>query len=292
MARIAVYGRAFESEKVDSYVKVLELIKKYSSEAYIHKNITDCCKEYNHELSGTFKIFDKQVDLPDTTDVIISIGGDGTFLEAVSFISDKNIPIIGVNVGRLGYLATISLDDVESAIIAIKERSYKIEERTMIQVAINDKKLNNHFALNEVAIQKKETSMIKIKTYIDDVFLNTYWADGLIISTPTGSTAYSLSVGGPIVIPGSENFVLSPIAPHNLSARPLIIPDKSVIRCKVESRDSKVLVSVDNNSYVVDSDIEVIVKKASHTIKIASVEKSDYFSTLREKLLWGVDIRN
>lgn len=292
MARIAVYGRAFESEKVDSYVKVLEVIKKYSSEAYIHKNITDCCKEYNHELSGTFKIFDKQVDLPDTTDVIISIGGDGTFLEAVSFISDKNIPIIGVNVGRLGYLATISLDDVESAIIAIKERSYKIEERTMIQVAINDKKLNNHFALNEVAIQKKETSMIKIKTYIDDVFLNTYWADGLIISTPTGSTAYSLSVGGPIVIPGSENFVLSPIAPHNLSARPLIIPDKSVIRCKVESRDSKVLVSVDNNSYVVDSDIEVIVKKASHTIKIASVEKSDYFSTLREKLLWGVDIRN
>ncbi|MCT4640268.1 MAG: NAD kinase [Bacteroidales bacterium] len=292
MARIAVYGRAFESEKVDSYVKVLELIKKYSSEAYIHKNITDCCKEYNHELSGTFKIFDKQVDLPDTTDVIISIGGDGTFLEAVSFISDKNIPIIGVNVGRLGYLATISLDDVESAIIAIKERSYKIEERTMIQVAINDKKLNNHFALNEVAIQKKETSMIKIKTYIDDVFLNTYWADGLIISTPTGSTAYSLSVGGPIVIPGSENFVLSPIAPHNLSARPLIIPDKSVIRCKVESRDSKVLASVDNNSYVVDSDIEVIVKKASHTIKIASVEKSDYFSTLREKLLWGVDIRN
>jgi NAD+ kinase len=292
MARIAVYGRAFESEKVDSYVKVLELIKKYSSEAYIHKNITDCCKEYNHELSGTFKIFDKQVDLPDTTDVIISIGGDGTFLEAVSFISDKNIPIIGVNVGRLGYLATISLDDVESAIIAIKERSYKIEERTMIEVAINDKKLNNHFALNEVAIQKKETSMIKIKTYIDDVFLNTYWADGLIISTPTGSTAYSLSVGGPIVIPGSENFVLSPIAPHNLSARPLIIPDKSVIRCKVESRDSKVLASVDNNSYVVDSDIEVIVKKASHTIKIASVEKSDYFSTLREKLLWGVDIRN
>jgi NAD+ kinase len=292
MARIAVYGRAFESEKVDSYVKVLELIKKYSSEAYIHKNITDCCKEYNHELSGTFKIFDKQVDLPDTTDVIISIGGDGTFLEAVSFISDKNIPIIGVNVGRLGYLATISLDDVESAIIAIKERSYKIEERTMIQVAINDKKLNNHFALNEVAIQKKETSMIKIKTYIDDVFLNTYWADGLIISTPTGSTAYSLSVGGPIVIPGSENFVLSPIAPHNLSARPLIIPDKSVIRCKVESRDSKVLASVDNNSYVVDSDIEVIVKKASHTIKIASVEKSDYFCTLREKLLWGVDIRN
>jgi NAD+ kinase len=292
MARIAVYGRTFESEKVDSYVKVLDLIEKYSSEAYIHNNITDCCKQYNYELSDTFKVFDKQSDLPDNTDVIISIGGDGTFLEAVSFISDKNIPIIGVNVGRLGYLATISLNDVESAIVSIKERSYKIEERTMIQVAINGKKLDNHFALNEVAIQKKETSMIKIKTYIDDVFLNTYWADGLIISTPTGSTAYSLSVGGPIVIPGSENFVLSPIAPHNLSARPLIIPDNSVIRCKVESRDSNVLVSVDNNSYVVDSDIEVVVKKASHTIKIASIEESDYFSTLREKLLWGVDIRN
>ncbi len=292
MARIAVYGRTFESEKVDSYVKVLELIKKYSSEAYIHKNISECCKQYNHELRGSYNIFDKQADLPDNTDVIISVGGDGTFLEAVSFISDKNIPIIGVNVGRLGYLATVSLDDIESAIIAIKDRSYKIEERTMIEVSINDKKLENNFALNEVAIQKKETSMIKIKTYINDEFLNTYWADGLIISTPTGSTAYSLSVGGPIVIPGSENFVLSPIAPHNLSARPLIIPDKSQIRCKIESRDSKVLVSVDNNSYVVDSDIEVVVKKASHTIKIASVEKTNYFSTLREKLLWGVDIRN
>jgi len=292
MISIAVYGRKFHPDKFDSFEKVLKVAEKFSSIIFIQETFFNSFIEIDSTFSVKCSTFSSIDELPRGLDVMLSLGGDGTFLEAGTLIGNRNIPILGINLGRLGYLATASTDDIEEALTSIEQKKYKIEERSVLSATVKGMDLPCPFALNEISIQKKYLSMIKIKTYIDDTFLNNYWADGLIIATPTGSTAYSLSVGGPILVPGSKNFALSPIAPHNLSVRPIVIPDDVTIKCTVECREKDIILSLDHNTFTIKENIEIEIKKANHSLKILKTENTDYYSTLREKLLWGIDKRN
>jgi len=219
--------------------------------------------------------------IPADLNYLITIGGDGTFLEAVSAINLQKIPLLGVNTGRLGFLADVSPGEIPEAIEALYKNEFRIEERSVIKATLfPEQNITFPFALNDLTVHKRDTSsMIAIQAYIDDVFLSQYWADGLIIATPTGSTAYSMSAGGPIVTPDSKNFIITPIASHNLTVRPLVIPDHHEISLKIESRDSKFLLSLDSRSYVMEEKLEVRVKKAETNVSLV-------------KLMWGVDKRN
>ena len=233
-------------------------------------------------------------DFDNTCDYIFSVGGDGTFLHAVLTIRNFDIPVVGVNSGRLGFLADISENQVQNALTQIFNGHYSLIERSMLQVDFYGKEnLDFNFALNEMTVLKTDTSsMINIYAYLGKELLNNYWADGLIIATPTGSTAYSLSVGGPILTPDSENFVITPLAPHNLTVRPLVVPDNYEIELKVEGRGTLFLTSIDFRSVAVELSTVIKVKKANFKLKTLQLSDQTFFSTLRNKLMWGVDRRN
>jgi NAD+ kinase len=238
---------------------------------------------------GTF------TDLDDSFDLMISVGGDGTILRAITHVKDLDIPIVGINTGRLGFLATIKRDDIIGALDQIFEGKYRISKRSVLSVTTNQKELNFEldFALNEVTVSRKNTtSMISIETWLDDEYLNSYWADGLIISTPTGSTGYSMSCGGPVIMPESDSLVITPIAPHNLNARPLVISAKHKIRLNVSGREHEYLVSLDSRINSLDNSIGITIKKAAFDIKMIELEAGTFIQTLRKKLLWGADPRN
>jgi NAD+ kinase len=232
--------------------------------------------------------------IPADLNYLITIGGDGTFLEAVSAINLQKIPLLGVNTGRLGFLADVSPGEIPEAIEALYKNEFRIEERSVIKATLfPEQNITFPFALNDLTVHKRDTSsMIAIQAYIDDVFLSQYWADGLIIATPTGSTAYSMSAGGPIVTPDSKNFIITPIASHNLTVRPLVIPDHHEISLKIESRDSKFLLSLDSRSYVMEEKLEVRVKKAETNVSLVKLNNQHFYKTIRNKLMWGVDKRN
>ena len=241
-----------------------------------------------------FKIFNSHDTLKDNADFLLSIGGDGTLLGSATLVRDSNIPILGINTGRLGFISSVSTDQIDVAIDNVLKGEYKIRSRTVLQLKTENNLFGTtNFALNEVAIVKKDTSsMIRIDAFIDDEFLNSYWADGLLISTPTGSTGYSLSCGGPIILPGTENIIIAPIAPHNLNVRPIIINEKSSIRLKVEDRDQLALVSLDSRSRAFDSSLELVIKKANFNINLIEPKDNSFISTIRNKLMWGSDKRN
>ncbi len=292
--QIAIYGINFGELFSDAIYKIFEKLNKGKVKILIYKPFYDFIEEnlfFTPKIDGFFTNYS---DLPEETDLILSIGGDGTFLKCVSIVQQKNIPILGINSGRLGFLAYISKDKISCVIDKIIERDYTEEERTLIKVSSTKEIFSNFsYGLNELTVQKKDSSsMISIDVFVDKKYLNTYWADGLIISTPTGSTAYSLSVGGPIIAPGSENFVITPIAPHNLTVRPIVVPDTSVIELKVESRSENYLAALDFRSEIVSSDCLITVKKANFKIKMIKPPKTNFYSTLRNKLLWGLDKRN
>lgn len=238
--------------------------------------------------------FNTYYDFDNNCDFIFSVGGDGTFLHSVLSIRNFDIPMVGVNSGRLGFLADISENQVQNALTQIFNRNYTLIERSMLQVDFCGKEnLDFNFALNEMTVLKTDTSsMINIYAYLGEELLNNYWADGLIIATPTGSTAYSLSVGGPILTPDSENFVITPLAPHNLTVRPLVVPDNYEIELKVEGRGTQFLTSIDFRSVAVDLSTIIKVKKASFRLKTLQLPGQTFFSTLRNKLMWGIDRRN
>jgi len=224
---------------------------------------------------------------------MLSIGGDGTFLETVTIVQKHGIPIAGINAGRLGFLSNIPATEIESSLDAILQDQYSIEHRSLISLRLSVGKMNGFCcALNDVSLQKKYSSMITIHAYLNDVLLNSYWADGLIISTPTGSTAYSMSVGGPIVTPDSNNFIISPLAPHNLAVRPVIVPDNNTIRLKVNSSESCYILSLDSRTEIFDTDVEVLIQRADFTIKTIRIKGYTFYDTMRNKLMWGVDKRN
>lgn len=228
-------------------------------------------------------------------DMALSIGGDGTFLRAAAEVGNSNIPVLGINTGRLGFLADINISDLDQTLEEIFTENYKIEERSLLRVNIDDPSYvynRKSCALNEVAILKQDTaSMLTINTFVNDEFLTAYQSDGLIVATPTGSTAYALSVGGPILMPESHSFVLAPIAPHNLTSRPLVIHDKSRIRMTIESRSGSFLVSLDGQSQIFNTSAVIEVSKADYTLKVVKRTGHTFYETLRDKLMWGVDVR-
>jgi len=229
------------------------------------------------------------VELNDSYDFAISVGGDGTILNSAEKIGELSIPIIGLNTGRLGFLANSSLKNIEMVINRLKNNDFNISNRSMIEVLFNGKK---KYALNEITVSRKNTtSLITIEAKLNNQYLNTYWADGLIVSTPTGSTGYSLSCGGPIIIPESKNFVLTPIAPHNLNARPLVISDDKKVDISVNGRENEYLISIDSNIYSVPINLNIIVQKALRFLKMVEFDEDSYLKVLREKLLWGKDKR-
>lgn len=240
---------------------------------------------------STFSLFEH---ITDEVEFIISLGGDGTLLDTVTLVRDKNIPIMGINFGRLGFLASIGQEEIKSAIQAIAKRTFVIDNRTMIHLDADLPLFGNvPYALNEFAIHKRDTaSMIKIHTYLNGEFLNTYWADGLIVATPTGSTGYSLSCGGPIVFPESGSFVITPVAPHNLNVRPIIVPDDNVISFEVESRSDMIICALDSRREMVGKNVSLAVRKESFSINLVRLSENSFLQTLHNKLTWGLDKRN
>ncbi len=224
----------------------------------------------------------------------IHVGGDGTLLDTVSLVRDSGIPVLGINLGRLGFLSSISRDDIIPAVEKVLKGEYTLEQRTLLNLSSDADIFGEfHCALNDVTVTRKDSmALIVIHVYVDGVFLNSYWADGLIVATPTGSTAYSLSSGGPIVSPGSENILITPLAPHNLTIRPIVISDKSEISIRVEGRDSEYLVSLDSKTDVIEPGLELRIRKADFSFNLVKIEHKDFYTTIRDKLKWGLDVRN
>jgi NAD+ kinase len=291
--KIALFGTNF-SENFNKYIQ--HLINKLEAEnvkIYVEQFFYNYLEDRLRFKNDVF-IFTNHDDLKNKADVLFSIGGDGTLLNAVSYVRDSNIPILGINTGRLGFISSVAPDQIDKAVNDVLANNYNINRRTLLTLSsTNNLFKNKNFALNEVAVLKKDTSsMVKIDTFVDDEFLNTYWADGLIISTPTGSTGYSLSCGGPIISPGTNNIIITPIAPHNLNVRPIIINDNSIIKLKVEDRDQLALVALDSCSRAFDSSEELTIKKANFRINLIEPQGNTFTSTIRSKLMWGSDKRN
>lgn len=291
--KIAVYSQYYKGNEA-SFSALLEALSKKTSEVFVEENFFQLITEQlDFKTSVTIKTFQA---LDESFDLLISIGGDGTILRAITYVSNLAIPIIGVNTGRLGFLATIQNNRIESAIDSIFEGNYKISERSLLCVETNPENedlTQLNFALNEIAISRKNTtSMITVETHLDGEYLTSYWADGLIVSTPTGSTGYSLSCGGPVISPAAKSFAITPIAPHNLNARPLIIPDHTQIQLKVDGREDFYLISLDSRIATLHNSTIVTIKKADFKIKMIELYSESFIDTLRKKLLWGEDKRN
>lgn len=295
--KIAVYGKTISPEARPHIERLYHLLRSEGVQllfyAPFHEHLVSHC-DIDIDLNyPTFKTPDQlKLSAPD---ILMTIGGDGTILDAATLVRTSGIPILGVNTGRLGFLADIAREEVTKAARSLLKGSYHINERNLISVDLKGTDItpDPNFALNEVAVSRKDTtSMITVHTWINDEYLNSYWADGLIISTPTGSTGYSLSCGGPIIMPGCENFVITPIAPHNLTVRPFVIPNHFKIRLKVEAREDQFLTSVDSRIYSCNPEVEVHLERADFKIKMIQTEVQNFPSTLRNKLLWGLDRRN
>ncbi len=291
--KIAVFGKHFGELFYEKCTNLFKELKNSGAEVYIFKPFYEFLSQtarINPDVSG---LFDDYSDLP-KADMMFSIGGDGTFLDAVTVIRNNNIPIVGINTGRLGFLADVAMKDLPDALSDIFEGRYIIRTLDLLKLETDYPCFGDmNFALNELAVHKRDTSsMITIHTYLNNELLNSYWADGLIIATPTGSTAYSLSVGGPILHPSSKEFVISPIAPHNLTVRPLVVPNNMDITLRIEGRGGKFLASLDSRSSVLDDKIELRVRKADFTVSVVERIGQSFYTTLRTKLMWGVDRRN
>jgi NAD+ kinase len=290
--RIAVHGKEFNRQSAPLIARLFEILSQNKIDFIVSS-------KFSVYLRGAafrkFKIrtFSSEATLK-KIDVLISIGGDGTLLESITYIGKDEIPVLGINTGRLGFLATISKDDMEAALAKVFTGAYILDKRAILKLETNKPvfgKLN--FALNDFSVVKKDSSsMITIHTYIDGEFLNSYWADGIIVSTPTGSTGYSLSCGGPLIFPRSGNFVITPVSPHNLTVRPIVVPDGSEITFRVEGRSKKFLVSLDSRIASVDASVKLKVTKGDFKVNLIQLEGEHYFKTLRQKLNWGLDVRN
>ena len=292
--KIAIYGQSADKISKNIFLELLSISKNENIILLIEKKYNSILL-HKSEISHTHKLFSTYEDLDSTVDLMITIGGDGTLLRSITFVRDLGIPIIGINTGRLGFLATLNQELLNVELKKILKGEFKIEERSLLEVRVNnnDDFSDFNFALNEVSVGRKNTtSMIEIKTTLNGEYLNTYWADGLIVSTPTGSTGYSLSCGGPIMTPSSQTFSITPIAPHNLNARPLVISDEIKIELSVEGREETHLLSLDSRINSLKNNVKIKIKKANYKIKLASFQNNSFYKTLRSKLLWGEDRRN
>ncbi len=291
--KIAIYGRSTNDNTSEHIQLLFQKLNECKAELLIYEPFYHFLKQ-KLQINSSAKTFNSHTDINGKVDYMLSVGGDGTFLETLAFVRNSGIPILGINTGRLGFLANVAKTEINSAIDTLSQKKYSIEKRTLLSLAAPINLFGEvNYGLNELTLLKKDSSsMITIHTYINGDYLNSYFADGLIIATPTGSTAYSLSCGGPLVMPGSQNFVITPIAPHNLNVRPLVISDSSVITLKVEGRSSHYLVSLDSRSEVIDASIELKIQKADFYANLIQLENQNFFNTMRNKLLWGLDKRN
>lgn len=290
--RIGIHGRDFKAKSSRFIEKLLDQLNQYNAEVWLSSKFvkqvkTGVLKKVKYK---TFELGDNLKNL----DFFFSLGGDGTMLESVTFVGKSEVPILGINTGRLGFLATTSRENADKALDSLFKGNYKTESRTLLKLSSTPKLFGNlNFALNDLTIMKKDTSsMITVHVYVDGELLNSYWADGIIVSTPTGSTGYSLSCGGPLVYPKSESFVITPVSPHNLGSRPIVIADNSEISFQIEGRSKKYLVSLDSRFETIDDSVKLVVKKEKFKVKLVILPGHHYFKTLRQKLNWGLDIRN
>ncbi len=291
--KVAIYSRIFEQAQKEDVLKLLFQLRENNIEPVLFKSFFDQI-QYLLPKDLPLSVFSSPDDLNDQFECLISLGGDGTLLDTVTFVRDKKIPLLGINFGRLGFLASIGREELDSAVASLVNHTYVKDERTLIHLESNLSLFGDTpYALNELAIQKLDTSsMIKIHTYLNGAFLNTYWADGLIVATPTGSTGYSLSCNGPIVFPDSGSFVITPVAPHNLNVRPIVVPDNNVISFEIESRSDSFLCTLDSRKEIVSKQVQLAVKKEGFTIQLIRLNENNFLQTLRNKLSWGLDRRN
>jgi len=290
--KIAIYSQYLEDNYL-SFVQALfqSLLQKGVEVIVYEKFHADLSEEA--DLDSRLKTFKNHNDIS-SVNYLFSIGGDGTLLKTITFVRDNDIPILGINTGRLGFLTSVEIKEIEFAIDAVLSGDFDLDTRTLLSLETENKLFGEvNYALNEITLQKKDTSsMITIQVYLDGDFLNSYWADGLIVSTPTGSTAYSLSCNGPIILPGSGNIIINPIAPHNLNVRPVVIPDNTTLTLKIKGRTDNFLVALDSRSVTVPLSMELKIKKSSHQINLIRLKNHSFLKTLRSKLIWGHDKRN
>ncbi len=295
MKKAAIFGQAYKNTDREYFEVLIENLVKFNVEIFIEKEFVSILADLGVE-NLNYPTFSQNSDLDSSFDLMFTLGGDGTILNAATILKDLRIPILGINTGRLGFLATVQRKEIENTIQSLINNEFTIQERALLQVESNDPNIDFkgvNFALNEITIARKNsTSMIGVEAYLNDEYLTTYWSDGLVVATPTGSTGYSLSCHGPIIMPESNNFVLTPIAPHNLSARPLVIPDKTKIKLKIIGREKEFFLSLDSRVSTVPFEIELTLTKASFPIRIIQLNQQTFISTLREKLFWGEDKRN
>ena len=291
--KAAIYSRVMDEEQRKDVQLFFDELANQKIDPVIFSDFFDQIKGII-QLPADVATFSFTEDLTDDVEFIISLGGDGTLLDTVTLVRDKKISIMGINFGRLGFLASIGRADVKTAVQAIARRTYVEDTRTMIHLDASLPMFGNvPYALNDFSIHKRDVaSMIKIHTYLNGEFLNTYWADGLIVATPTGSTGYSLSCNGPIVFPESGSFVITPVAPHNLNVRPIIIPDNNVISFEIESRSDQIICALDSRREIVSKNVQLAIKKESFDIKLVRLSENNFLQTLHNKLTWGLDKRN
>jgi len=291
--RVAIYSRAIEEGHYEDVQLFFDELRKQKIEPVLFHSFYEQISD-KINLSGSVPTFFLSEHLTDEIDFIISLGGDGTLLDTVTLVRNKNIPVMGINFGRLGFLAGIGRNELTTAVKSMGKRTFVIDKRTMIHVDANQPLFGEvPYALNEFAIHKRDTSpMVKIHTYLNGEFLNTYWADGLIVATPTGSTGYSLSCNGPIVFPDAASFVITPVAPHNLNVRPIVVPDDNIISFEIESRSDQAICALDSRREIITKDIQLAVRKETFMLSLIRLNENNFLQTLRNKLTWGLDKRN
>ena len=291
--RIAIYSRGIENNQLQDIELLLTELEKHGVEPVFFQDFFN--QFYSAvNIESKYSTFNSSADMDLSIDCLISLGGDGTLLDTVTLVKDTGIPVLGINYGRLGFLANIGKEELQSAVEALVDRKYVLDKRTLLHLE-GDVPLfdDTPYALNEFSLHKKDTSpMIKIHTYLNGEFLNTYWADGLIVATPTGSTGYSLSCNGPVVFPDSASFVITPVAPHNLNIRPIVVPDNTIVSFEVEGRTDGVLITLDSRRELVPKEIQLAVKRESFGINLIRLNENNFLQTLRNKLSWGLDKRN
>ena len=290
---VAIYGRKITRQNSFVFAQIISILKEFGWVPVLEEELKEqLIKKIG--CGSDCATFSSYRDLQSGIDLVFSIGGDGTFIKTVSYIRNSGVPIVGINTGRLGFLANIHPEHIEETLEMVKQKRYQFQERSLLSVTTEDALFgDDNIALNELTLHKKDTSsMITVHAFLDGNYLNSYWADGLIVGTPTGSTAYNLSCGGPIVTPGCQVHMLTPIAPHNLNVRPMVVPDHMPIKLQVEGRERRYLISLDSTTKSIPQGSEVIVSKADFMINVMKFEDSNFLDTIRNKMSWGMDKRN
>jgi NAD+ kinase len=291
--KVAIYGRKLNRQTISVFEQVFALLERFNWKPVLEQELQDqLIKKGN--IGSQYETFQDHTDLKTGIDMAFSVGGDGTFLKTVSFIRESGVPILGINTGRLGFLANINPEKMEEMFAMVQEKRYTFQKRSMLRIHTEDDLFGeDNLALNELTLHKKDTSsMITVHASLDGNYLNSYWADGLIVGTPTGSTAYNLSCGGPIITPGCQVHILTPIAPHNLNVRPMVVPDHLPIKLQVEGRERRYLISLDSNTKSIPQGTEITVEKAEFMINVIRFENANFLDTIRNKMNWGMDTRN